>query len=110
MKTSLAMLVALLLGGLPAYAKQCFVDAQSAYEYLVREKLAAKEFVLNINTASAAQLLSLQGVGVTTAEAIVAYRTQVGRFERVEDLLKVKGIGPKTLDKNRHRLTVHDRQ
>lgn len=108
MKINLAILLALVLGGLPAFARQCFADPRAAYDYLVLEELRSKEVVLNINTAKADEFLSLQGVGAVTAEAIVAYRTQVGRFERVEDLLKVKGIGQKTLDKNRHRLSVHD--
>lgn len=56
---------------------------------------------ININTADAEQLaLALNGVGEVKAQAIVEYREENGRFETAEDLLNVKGIGEKTLDKN----------
>ncbi|MFN3597500.1 MAG: ComEA family DNA-binding protein [Rubricoccaceae bacterium] len=52
----------------------------------------------NVNTADAAQLQRLPRIGPAMAERIIAYRQQHGRFARVEDLLNVKGIGPKTLE------------
>lgn len=56
---------------------------------------------VNINTADATELaLALNGVGEVKAQAIVEYREENGRFETAEDLLNVKGIGEKTLDKN----------
>jgi len=54
-----------------------------------------------VNYASAEQLRRLPGVGVKRAEAIVALRGKMGRFQRVEDLLRVKGIGRATLKKLR---------
>jgi competence ComEA-like helix-hairpin-helix protein len=60
---------------------------------------------INPNNASAASLLRLPGVGMTRAEAIVAYRSDFdatdGRraFENYKDLEKVRGIGPKTAQK-----------
>lgn len=89
-----------------AFAQQCYTNAEDAYAHLLAQKQAAKQYRININTASAADFLSLEGVGVVTAEAIVAYRRQVGRFHSIDELLQVKGIGEKTLAKNRHRLTV----
>lgn len=57
---------------------------------------------VNVNTADAAALsANLKGVGPAKAEAIIAYRTANGPFQKPEDLLKVKGIGQKTLDANR---------
>jgi len=50
--------------------------------------------VVNINRASVTELDSLPGVGPSTAQAIVNYRTANGPFGSVEDLLNVKGIGP----------------
>jgi competence protein ComEA len=52
---------------------------------------------VNINDASQAELQNLPGVGPSTAAAIVQYRTQHGSFASVDDLDKVKGIGPSKL-------------
>ena len=52
---------------------------------------------ININLASVVELEQLPGVGPATANAIVAYREKNGAFQRVEDLLKVRGIGPAKL-------------
>jgi competence protein ComEA len=57
--------------------------------------------IVNINTASAADLDALPGIGPKLAEAIVAHRQQYGPFRRPEDLLQVKGIGEKRLQKIR---------
>lgn len=61
---------------------------------------------VNINSATAVELASLNGVGETKAAAIVSYREAQGPFKSVEDLGKVKGIGQATIDKNRENLTV----
>lgn len=65
--------------------------------------LAAK---VNINTADPAALAQLEGVGAAKAEAIVQYRESHGAFATVEDLVKVDGIGEKTLSANRDQITV----
>lgn len=52
--------------------------------------------VLDLNSADAAQLEELPGVGPVTATKIVAWRDEHGRFSRVEELQEVDGIGPKT--------------
>lgn len=54
---------------------------------------------VNINTATAAELMELPGVGAKKAEAILNYRNQHGAFKRVNDLDHVKGIGAKMLAK-----------
>ncbi len=62
---------------------------------------------LNINAADAVSIAQvMDGVGKTKAEAITAYRKRHGNFKRVEDLANVKGIGKKTVEKNRSKLTV----
>ena len=54
--------------------------------------------VMNLNTASAADLTRLPGIGTVKAEAIVAWRQEHGGFSAVEELLEVKGIGEATLE------------
>ncbi len=54
---------------------------------------------VNINTASAKELEGLPGIGAVTAGRIVAYRTEKGKFKTSNELLKVKGIGKKTMEK-----------
>lgn len=64
---------------------------------------------VNINTADAETLaLALDGVGMTRAMDIIAYREQNGDFETVEQLQEVSGIGPATLERNRSRILLSD--
>ena len=62
--------------------------------------------VLNINRASKSDFDSLSGIGPVIAGRIVTYRVQNGPFMAVDDLLKVAGVGPKTLERIRSRLTL----
>ena len=61
---------------------------------------------VNINTATAEQLQTLKYIGQAKADAIIAYRTEHGPFLSIEDLLKVDGIGEKTLNAIRDFITV----
>jgi competence protein ComEA len=61
---------------------------------------------VNINTATAAELEALSGVGPKTAEAIVEYREANGPFESIEDIVNVPGIGEGTFEKIRDEITV----
>lgn len=61
---------------------------------------------VNINAADAQTLATLKGIGEKRAEAIIEYRSKHGPFVSIEDLVKVKGIGAKTLEKNRDNMTV----
>ncbi|MDY6947746.1 MAG: ComEA family DNA-binding protein [Pseudomonadota bacterium] len=57
---------------------------------------------VDINTADAATIAKeLQGIGLSKAQDIVAYREQNGAFKSAEELRRVKGIGAKTLERNR---------
>ncbi|MBL8267578.1 ComEA family DNA-binding protein [Steroidobacter sp.] len=57
---------------------------------------------VDINTADAATIAKeLQGIGLSKAQDIVAYRDKNGAFKNAEDLRKIKGIGAKTLERNR---------
>lgn len=61
---------------------------------------------VNINTATVHQLTRLDGIGEATALAVVEYREKHGSFGSPEELLNVRGIGSKTLEKIRDRITV----
>ncbi len=51
---------------------------------------------VELNTATATELRTLPGVGERTAERIIEYREEHGGFEKIEDLMNVRGIGEKT--------------
>jgi competence protein ComEA len=67
---------------------------------------AAAMAVINVNTATVQELQGLPGVGAATAGNIVDFRSAHGKFASVENLLQVKGIGKKTLEKIRNLVTV----
>jgi len=57
-------------------------------------EVAAQAGLVNINTATQAELEALPGIGPAYAQRIIAYREAHGPFQRLEDLLEVSGIGP----------------
>lgn len=62
---------------------------------------------IDINSASAADFAkAIKGVGDAKAAAIVEYRSKNGSFKSVDDLAKVPGIGPKTIEANRENLRI----
>jgi len=61
---------------------------------------------LDLNTATAAQLAQVPGIGAATAKAIVQFRKKSGRFERVEDLLAIRGISARKPEQIRPYVTV----
>ncbi len=62
-----------------------------------KQKLAERS--IDLNTASLNQLAMLPGIGIKTAEKILAYRKASGGFSRIDELLEVKGIGDSKFDK-----------
>jgi competence protein ComEA len=62
--------------------------------------------LININTASSAELEALPGIGPTTAQKIIAYREQNGPFINTEDIINVSGIGPGTYERIKDLITV----
>lgn len=65
-----------------------------------------KEALVNINTATLEDLQNISGVGPSKAEAIIAYREENGRFQEIEDITKVSGIGEKSFEKIKSSITV----
>lgn len=67
---------------------------------------ATAEQKLDINTASVEQLQTLPGIGSVIAQNIVNYRQTHGAFEKIEDIMKIKGIGQKKFEKIKDLITV----
>lgn len=64
---------------------------------------------VNINTMDAAAIASnLKGIGMTKARAIVAYRDENGPFGSIDELTNVRGIGEKTVSKNRSNILLSE--
>jgi len=64
---------------------------------------------ININSAGVEELTDLPGIGPAYAQRIVDYRKEYGPFKSIEDLLNVRGIGDRTFDKIRDRITIKDK-
>ena len=62
--------------------------------------------VVNVNKANSAQLQTLNGIGPTKAGEILKYRKAHGAFKSVDELLEVKGIGPKTLQHIKSQVSI----
>ena len=71
-------------------------------------KMKVLSIPVNINTAGAEELDILPGVGPKMAQAIVAFREAHGKFSALEDLQKVKGLGPKKFAAIRPHITLAD--
>jgi competence protein ComEA len=69
------------------------------------ETLASVEKI-NINKADAITLTTLKGIGKDRAGKIVEYREKNGPFQKIEDIMKVKGIGKKIFEQNANVLSV----
>lgn len=79
--------------------------------FLLVASFGALAAPVNINTANAATLATeLNGIGAAKAAAIVSYRESNGPFKRLEDLTRVKGVGEKTLEKNRAILIIQEQK
>lgn len=88
-------------------------DGQMLYFPTVEEQAARQESaredgegLININTASAAQLCTLPGIGEARAADIIAYRETNGSFESCEDIMKVSGIKTNVYEKICDKITV----
>lgn len=97
----LVVTLSLLAGiGTQALADETFPEPADGNEVIA---------LVNINADDAEKMAELlDGVGVVRAEAIVQYREDNGGFTALEELLAVSGIGPATLENNRHKLVLGD--
>jgi competence protein ComEA len=95
----MSMLLALAVGGASAAIDATGTVAKAP-------AASAQLHKVDVNTAGAAELESLPGIGPAIAQRIIEHRRDKGRFEKVEDLLAVKGIGPKLLSRLRDRIVI----
>ena len=105
---AVAAVVAGLLGGTTVWGEEA-TGAKSAAPKSTAATSAATKAAgspVNINTADAAALEVIGGIGKKKAQAIVDYRQKNGPFKTVDDLKKVAGIKDKTLAKIKDKVTV----
>ena len=81
-------------------------DTASAPQAAVHAPTGASRAPLDLNGASEADLQALPGIGPQIARRIVAHRSEHGPFRSLEDLMAVRGIGPKTVERLRPLATV----
>ena len=83
-------------------------SSEDAQQSLMPQTASGKDSsgLVNINSADSETLQEIPGVGPATAEKIIAYRTENGRFSSIEDLKNVSGIGDKTFEKMKDKITV----
>lgn len=67
---------------------------------------SVSEALINLNTASKEELMTLNGIGAARAEAILSYRDQKGGFRTIEDIMKVPGIKNAAFQKIKDQITV----
>ncbi|MFH0775241.1 MAG: ComEA family DNA-binding protein [bacterium] len=66
-----------------------------------------RSYIININTAEAEDLQLLPGIGPKTAERIIEYRKNNGKFKQKEDIMEIKGIGEKKFEKWKDLITIN---
>lgn len=86
--------------------ERALVDGEQVWVATSGEAIDGAGALLDINSAPAADLEVLPGIGPTLAARIVAYRDEHGAFSAVEELLNITGIGQKTLEALRPRVEV----
>lgn len=86
--------------GTPISAEEIGVSEETA---VYAEEMMGK---LDINTATAEELMRLSGIGEKRAADIIVYRERNGAFSSIEDIMKVSGIGEKTFEKIKNEITV----
>lgn len=73
---------------------------------IVKESDSNKNTIVNINTCTLEELLSINGIGESKAKSIIEYRENVGLFTSKEDIMKVSGIGNSLYDKIKDYITT----
>ena len=95
-------------------SKLAKIDSQTVFEAeakadakLIEGTQPATSAMINLNSATLEQLDILPGIGPSKARAIIEYRTKFGEFRSLEQIMEVKGIGPKLFEKMKDRIAIH---
>lgn len=72
----------------------------------IKTNIEVMQQSVHLNKSTIDDLVTLKGIGQKKAQAIVAYRKQIGGFKSVSELIQVKGIGEKILSDNKDRLKI----
>ena len=96
----IALALVTLIAGAPAAAQEKGAPAAATS--------AAAVAVVNLNTATAAQITALPGIGPATAQRIIEFREKNNGFKKIEELMNVRGIGEKSFLKLKPLVTVGD--
>lgn len=94
---------------LHAYSSQGIQDNETpniAAGDATEKNIKDGEELVNINTAVKQELMALPKIGSVTAERIIRFRDDFGPFQSIDDLAKIKGIGPKTLERLKTRIII----
>lgn len=70
------------------------------------EIVSEKDSKVNLNTATESELCTLPGIGSSKAKSIIAYREQNGKFQKIEDIMKIEGIKEGSFEKLKSQITV----
>ena len=104
-KWIVVFLAASLIIGLGAGYFKKVIPGNPAY-LTPKNTTAPRHEIININTAGFSDFIKLKGVGVKTAQDIIEYRELNGPFSYIEDIQKVKGIGPKKFSNIKNLISV----
>jgi len=80
------------------YKKEVLSLDENAASFKKKEIVSERNSI-DINNANKKMLMQLPGIGEKTAEAIIIYRTKIGKFTLKDQLMEIKGIGPKKFEK-----------
>ena len=84
----------------------CFTPWSAEAQRASKPPVAAPAEVINLNTGTAAQIASLPGIGLKTAELVVQYSEKNGPYKKIEEIMNVRGVGEKSFLRIKDRLTV----
>jgi competence protein ComEA len=75
-------------------------------EPAAKSETVAMQKIVHLNKSTIDDLVTLKGIGHKKAQAILAYREQIGAFKSLQELTQIKGIGDKILKDNKERLKI----